>query len=79
MSAGKWLLMLQRNCCIHLEGSGSTCAGWGVEAQHRTVDKDNRMGYAGGKGLMEICSVVGSGNGHNANNCVFSHKGIFIP
>jgi hypothetical protein len=43
----------------------------------RKVDKDNRMGYTGGKDMMEIYSVVGSGKGHNAYDCVFSHKDFF--
>jgi hypothetical protein len=78
MSLGKWLLMLQRNCCIHLEGSGSTCVGGGGGGtMWRTVDKDNGMGYTGGKDVMEICSVVGSEKGHNAYNCVFPRKGFF--
>ena len=35
------------------------------------------MGYTGGKDVMQICNVVGSGKVHNAYNCVFSHGGFF--
>jgi hypothetical protein len=79
MSSGKWLLMPQTNSCIHLEGSGSTCAGGGAGGTtYRKVDKDNRMGYTGVKDVMEVFSVVGSEKVHNAYNYVFSLKGFFL-
>lgn len=44
---------------------------------YRKADKDNRMRYTGGKDMIMIYSVVGSGKGRNTYNCVFSHKSFF--
>jgi len=59
---------------------GVAAPGQGVGtggATYKKVDKDYRMGYTGGKDVMEICSVIGSGKGHNVYNCIFLHKGFF--
>jgi hypothetical protein len=44
----------------------------------RKVNRGNRMGYTGGKDVMEVCNVVCSGESHNAYSCVFAHKGFFL-